>query len=235
MRVNDLIAENDVINEAPVGMLKKAGQAIGAKALGAIGAKGKAGNLASKADLSDTANNLYNEFRKYLGTQDKDIKTATGEDLDGFLKSKGATVPGIPSGVINKQQINKAVMQAAKDAMAAQAGVQKAAPGQEQPGAAGDIKFAPNQQVQFTGKDGQEKDAKVIGKGKTDDVVTVQLPDGQKAQVRRDQLVNPQTDKPFQPGDKPATAPKAAKISPKLQQKINALAPDQKKQLADML
>lgn len=233
MRVNDLITENDdVIDEAPVGMLKKAGQAIGAKALGAIGAKGKAGNLASKADLSDTANNLYNEFRAYLGTQDKDIKTATGEDLDGFLKSKGATVQGIPSGVINKQQINKAVMQAAKDAMAAQAGVQKAAPGQA---AASDIKFAPNQQVQVTGKDGTEKDAKVVGKGKTDDTVTVQLPDGTKAQVKRDQLVNPQTDKPFQPGDKPATAPKAAKISPQLQKKINALAPEQKKQLADML
>lgn len=129
MKINDIILETDkTIDEAPVGMLKKAGQAVGSKVLGKIGMKGKAGNLAGKADLSDTANNLYNQFRKYLGTQGKDIKTATGEDLDGFLKSKGANVPGIPSGVINKQQINKAIMQASKDAMAAQAGVQKTAP-----------------------------------------------------------------------------------------------------------
>ena len=102
MRIDDV-----TLKEAPVGMLKKAGQAAGARALGAIGMKGKAGNLAGKADLSDTANNLYNEFRRYLGTQDKDIKTATGEDLSGFLNSKGVKVPGIPSGVVNKNIINK--------------------------------------------------------------------------------------------------------------------------------
>ena len=119
---------NESIEEAPVGMMKKAGQAVGAKVLSKIGMKGKAGNLAGKADLSDTANNLYNEFRKFLGTQGKDVKTATGEELAGFLKSKGANVPNIPTGVVTKQQINAAIMQAAKDAMAGKAGVQKPAP-----------------------------------------------------------------------------------------------------------
>jgi len=123
MRIDDV-----TLKEAPVGMLKKAGQAAGARALGAIGMKGKAGNLAGKADLSDTANNLYNEFRRYLGTQDKDIKTATGEDLSAFLNTKGAKVPGIPTGVVNKNIINKAMMQAAKDAMAGKQGVKKIAP-----------------------------------------------------------------------------------------------------------
>jgi len=123
MRIDDI-----TLKEAPVGMLKKAGQAAGARALGAIGMKGKAGNLAGKADLSDTANNLYNEFRRYLGTQDKDIKTATGEDLTAFLNTKGAKVPGIPTGVVNKNIINKAMMQAAKDAMAGKQGVKKIAP-----------------------------------------------------------------------------------------------------------
>lgn len=143
MRIDDV-----TLKEAPVGMLKKAGQAAGARALGAIGMKGKAGNLAGKADLSDTANNLYNEFRRYLGTQDKDIKTATGEDLSGFLNSKGVKVPGIPSGVVNKNIINKAMMQAAKDAMAGKQGVQKtapaagAAPQAAAPGQAGQTKQA---------------------------------------------------------------------------------------------
>lgn len=141
MRIDEFTKTSD-IDEAPVGMLKKAGQAVGAKVLNKIGMKGKAGNLASKADLSDTANNLYNEFRKYLGTQQKDINTATGEDLDGFLKSKGAVVPGIPSGVINKQQINQAVMQASKDALAKKQGVQKSAP---QAGAAPQQGTAPAQ------------------------------------------------------------------------------------------
>lgn len=143
MRIDDV-----TLKEAPVGMLKKAGQAAGARALGAIGMKGKAGNLAGKADLSDTANNLYNEFRRYLGTQDKDIKTATGEDLSAFLNSKRVKVPGIPSGVINKNVINKAMMQAAKDAMAGKQGVQKtapaagAAPQAAAPGQAGQTKQA---------------------------------------------------------------------------------------------
>jgi hypothetical protein len=105
--------------EAPVGMMKKAGQAIGAKALGAIGMKGKASNLAGKADLSDTANNLYNEFRQYLGTQGKDVKTATGADLSAFITSKRAKVPAIPKGPVSKQVMDQVFMQVAKTAMAA--------------------------------------------------------------------------------------------------------------------
>ena len=110
--------------EAPVGMMKKAGQAIGAKALGAIGMKGKAGNLAGKADLSATANTLYNEFRQYLGTQGLDIKNATGPSLVAFLKSKRVKKIGaVPKGPLTKQVMDNAFMQAAKEAMNTQQGV----------------------------------------------------------------------------------------------------------------
>lgn len=163
MRIDEFTKTSD-IDEAPVGMLKKAGQAVGAKVLNKIGMKGKAGNLASKADLSDTANNLYNEFRKYLGTQQKDINTATGEDLDGFLKSKGAVVPGIPSGVINKQQINQAVMQASKDALAKKQGVQKSAPQQgtapaqaQTPAATPKVKISPELMQKIKSLNPQQK------------------------------------------------------------------------------
>ena len=51
MKINDIITETK-ITEAPVGMMKRAGQAIGAKALGAIGAKGKASNQVAKAAIA---------------------------------------------------------------------------------------------------------------------------------------------------------------------------------------
>ena len=128
-----------VANEAPVGLLKRAGQAVGAKALGAIGMKGKASNLAGKADLSDTANTLYNEFRQYLGTQGSDVKTATGEELSAFIKSKRVKVPSIPRGPVNKQIMDKVFMQVAKAAIASKQGVKapaQAAPAQATPQAA---------------------------------------------------------------------------------------------------
>ncbi|OUV76751.1 MAG: hypothetical protein CBC91_05840 [Rickettsiales bacterium TMED131] len=119
MRIDDI-----TLKEAPVGMMKKAGQTIGSKALSAIGMKGKASNLAGKADLSDTANNLYNEFRQYLGTQELDIKTATGASLVAFLKSKRVNNIGVvPKGPLTKAVMDKAFMQAAKEAMNKQQGI----------------------------------------------------------------------------------------------------------------
>jgi len=116
--------EESLATEAPVGMLKRAGQAVGAKALGAIGMKGKAGNLAGKADLSATANTLYNQFRQYLGTQGLDIKNATGASLVAFLKSKRVKKIGaVHKGPLTKQVMDTAFMQAAKEAMNTQQGV----------------------------------------------------------------------------------------------------------------
>ena len=187
MRLDDITNEQ-FVDEAPVGMLKRAAQGVGSKVLNKIpGAKNKAANLAGKADLSDTANNLYKEFSKFVGTQGKNIGQATGEELDAFLKSKKAVVPGIPSGVLNKKQINDVLMKAAKDAMAKQAGASIAQP-------------------QGGGQAPAPVDANKDGKD----------------------------DKTGQPIAK-APAAKQAQLSPALKKKIDALNPEQKKQLAELL
>jgi hypothetical protein len=263
MRIDEFTATDD-LDEAPVGMIKRAAQGIGSKVLNKIpGAKNKAANLAGKADLSDTANNLYKEFNKFLGTQGKNIKQATGEELDAFLKSKKAVVPGIPSGVLTKPQINDVLMKASKDAMAQQQGADIQQPGggapaasndangdgkddatgepvQAEPAAAGGkIEFTPNQPVMFTNKRGQTVQATVVGKSEDGDEskVSVKGAKGQTFNIPRDKLVDPKTKKPFKPGAAPKSAPAAGstKIPAKLQQQIDALTPEQKQELVALL
>jgi hypothetical protein len=252
MRINEFTATDD-LEEAPVGMMKRAAQGLGSKVLNKIpGAKNKAANLAGKADLSDTANNLYKEFSKFIGTQGKNIKQATGEELDAFLKSKKAVVQGIPSGVLTKPQINDVLMKAAKDAMAKQAGANIQQPGgdqaaqddatgepaQSEPSAGGKIEFTPNQPVMFTNKAGQTVQATVVGKSEDGDEskVSVKGAKGQTFNVSRDKLVDPKTKKPFKPGAAPKSAPATSgKVPAKLQKQINALNPKQKQELAALL
>ena len=120
---------DEITNEAPVSGIKQAAQGIGSKVLNKIpGAKNKAANLAGKADLSATANNLYKSFNSYLGTQGKDAKTASGDDLAAFLKTRDVALD-IPQGVLNKNQINSILMQAAKDMLAKSQNVQPAGQG----------------------------------------------------------------------------------------------------------
>ena len=73
------------ITEAPVSGIKQAAQGIGSRVLNRLGAKETAASLAGRADLSATANNLNREFIRYLGTQGKSSKQATGQDLKTFL------------------------------------------------------------------------------------------------------------------------------------------------------
>ena len=246
MRINEFTATDD-LEEAPVGMMKRAAQGIGSKVLNKIpGAGNKAANLAGKADLSDTANNLYKEFSKFIGTQGKNIKQATGEELDAFLKSKKAVVQGIPSGVLTKPQINDVLMKAAKDAMAKQAGAAIAQadgdgkdgkPVQAEP-AGDEIEFTPNQPVMFTNKRGQTVQGTIAGKSEDGDEskVSVKGSKGQTFNIPRDKLLDPTTKKPFKQGAVPAaTKPGAVKIPANLQKKINALNPKQKQELAALL
>jgi hypothetical protein len=112
------------VTEAPVSGLKKTAMKYGSKALGAVGATGTSANLRGKTNLAATANNLYKQFAEYLGTQDKKISHATGQDLVTFLKSKSHnTKANIPSGVLSKQQLNDILMAASKEALAGQGGV----------------------------------------------------------------------------------------------------------------
>lgn len=245
MRIDEFSYRDD-LDEAPVGMLKRAAQGVGSKVLNKIpGAKNKAANLAGKADLSDTANNLYKEFSQFIGTQGKNIKQATGEELDAFLKSKKAVVQGIPSGVLTKPQINDVLMKAAKDAMAKQQGADIQQPGGgsadatgEPAQAAGDkIEFKPDQPVMFTNKRGQTIQGTIAGKSQDGDEskVSVKGAKGQTFNIPRDKLVDPATKKPFKPGAAPAAAPKAVKVPANIQKQIDALTPEQKQELVALL
>jgi hypothetical protein len=126
MKLDEIILEKQKLDEIPAGglgqMTKKIGSRVLNKVPGAT-AKSKAANLAGQADLGDTANNLHKEFNQYLGTQGKTMKAATGEDLVAFLKTKNhKTAAKIPSGILQKAQLDQVLMTVSKEAMAGQGG-----------------------------------------------------------------------------------------------------------------
>lgn len=118
MRVNEIIAENQDLDEAPAGMLSQMGRKLGAKALGAIGFKGKAAELTGKAEVGDEANQLKTALRQYAGKAGIDVKQMQGPQLAAFLKSKGYPNMHLKSvqGVMTPKQIDQAILQAAQDA-----------------------------------------------------------------------------------------------------------------------
>jgi hypothetical protein len=120
MKISDLsIEEQKQIDEAPAGMLKQLGRNIGAAAAGAVGMKNVAANLKGKADVGATANAVYTKFNQYLGTQQKNIKTATGDDLANFLQNTyNYNQAKVPQGVLNKQQAYDVINKMAADGYA---------------------------------------------------------------------------------------------------------------------
>lgn len=111
--------EQKQIDEAPAGMLKQLGRNIGAAAAGAIGMKNTAANLKGKAEVGKTANDVYTKFNKYLGTQQKSVKTATGDDLSNFLQNTyNYNQAQIPQGALNKKQIYDIINKMASDGYA---------------------------------------------------------------------------------------------------------------------
>ena len=261
MKLNDILDEQQ-LDEIPVGGLGQAAKKIGAKVLNKVpgqAAKSKAGNLAGQADLGDTANNLHKEFNAFLGTQGKKMANATGEDLSAFLKTKKhKTSATIPSGVLQKKQLNDLLMAVSKEALAGQGGTGPADDKATDAPASGDtnnngtpdskeVTFVPNQEVMFVGKTGKATTAKVVGKSMDGDEskVAVQGAKGQKYNVPREKLLDPKTKKPFKPGEKPsAVSAKGdtsnsetpnSKVPPKIQKQLDALSPDEKKQLAELL
>lgn len=136
MKLNEFIDE-ELISEIPAGGLGQMAKKVGAKVLNKVpggAAKSKAANLAGKADLGDTANNLHKEFNKYIGTQGKSMKQATGEDLSAFIKTKNHnTKATIPSGVLQKAQLDAVLMAVAKEALAGQGGTTAQQPAAKAP------------------------------------------------------------------------------------------------------
>lgn len=108
------------IDEAPAGMLGQFAKRAGAAVLGKVPGMGNvAANLTGKADVGKTANDVYKKFSQYLGTQQKNIKTATGDDLSNFLQNTyNYNQAKVPQGVLNKQQAYDVIMQMAKDGYA---------------------------------------------------------------------------------------------------------------------
>lgn len=127
MKLDEVIISKKKLDEVPAGGLGQMAKKVGSRALNIVpgaAAKSKAANLAGQADLGDTANNLHKEFNGWLGRNQKTMKQATGEDLVAFLKTKGhRTKHKIPSGVLQKTQLDAALLAVSKEAMSGQGGV----------------------------------------------------------------------------------------------------------------
>lgn len=259
MKIEQILNEKQQLDEIPAGGLGQMAKKIGSKVLNKVPgatAKSKAANLAGKADLGDTANNLHKEFNQYLGTQDKTMAQATGEDLSAFLKTKKhKTAATIPSGVLQKKQLDNILMTVSKEAMSGQGGTTPAAgtepnsstpndanndgkddttgePVQNEPAADAEskIEFVPNQEVMFISKGGKPVSAKVVGKSMDGDDSKVAVNSGkQDFNISREKLLDPKTKKPFKPGQAPSAAPSSP--TPKPGDKVTYInAKGQKKQ-----
>lgn len=292
MKIDQILDEKQQLDEVPAGGLGQMAKKLGSKILNKVPgatAKSKAANIAAQADLGDTANNLHKEFNSYLGTQGKKMAQASGEDLNDFLRMKKHTTKAtIPTGTLQKSQLNDILMVISKEALAGKGGTPDdtsktdtttqqsdtnndgkddktgkpvdnstndanndgkddatGEPVKDEP--AGDsgkkIEFVPNQPVLFKNKAGADTNATVVGKSMDgdDSKVAVKGSKGQKFNVPRDKLLDPETKKPFTPGQKPKTAANnnatttGAEVPAELQKQIDALNPQQKKELASLL
>lgn len=102
------------------------------------------------------------------------------------------------------------------------------------------IEFTPEQPVLFPDKKtGQLKPATVVGKSEDGDEnkVSIKGSKGQKFNIPRTSLVDPETKKPFTPGAaKGQAGGNVVQMIPKdIKQKLDQLTPDQKKELIGML
>lgn len=116
MKINQVITESKSIKEAPASALTQFGRSIGSKVLNKVGAKSMAQNMAGRADLGATANKLHQQYSRYLGVRNKNVKNSTGVDLKDFLASKNVTV-NVPPGRIDPARLDKMLLKIARDAM----------------------------------------------------------------------------------------------------------------------
>lgn len=217
--------EQKQIDEAPAGMLGQLAKRAGAAVLGKVPGMGNvAANLTGKADVGKTANDVYKKFSQYLGTQQKNIKTATGDDLANFLQNTyNYNQAKVPQGVLNKQQAYDVIMQMAKDGYA-QMGKGGGTGGQ----AAGGGGNAP----QASQGSGQQQ-----ATGTQQAAQGGQQQGGQQAaqQGTGGKAVGGQASRPVsKTGAKPA-ASGATEIPPDVQKMLDTLSPTDKQALAGML
>jgi len=224
--------EQKQIDEAPAGMIGQLAKKAGAAVLGKVPGMGNvAANLKGKADVGDTANAVYKKFNQYLGTQQKNVKTATGDDLANFLQNTyNYNQAKIPQGTLTKQQVYDIITQMSKDGYAqmgksADAGGQAAGGGTAQATQGGSQQTAQGGQQQGGQQAAQQgTGGKAVG-GDASKPVAKQT--GGKAA------------KPAaQAGAKQAasgTNAKATQIPPDVQKMLDTLSATEKQALAGML
>jgi hypothetical protein len=98
MKVYQIISENNEIDEAPVGMFRRAGQSI----MRYLGSKHAAG----AEEVSDEANNLKKELSVWMGRSNIKKGQLTLDDLEKFLNMKGYS--GIAGSELEKMRQDQA-------------------------------------------------------------------------------------------------------------------------------
>ena len=190
---------NEIIDEAPNSRLKNVARGMGARILNKVGAKSAASNLAGKHDSIATANNLYDKFEKFLGTQQKKAKEAQGADVKAFFAKIGyqTNIP-VPKGPLDKTALRKIFNAAGAERTAGPKASASYAKEPAEPKVAPQVKFAPKQPVQFKSKAGKLINATVVGKSKDGDDSVVVINSGkQNFIIKRAKLLDPKTGKPF--------------------------------------
>ena len=205
--------EQKQIDEAPAGMFKQLGRRVGAGLAGAVGMKNTAANLAGKADVGKTANDVYTKFNKYLGTQQKNVKTATGDDLANFLQNTyNYNQAKIPQGTLNKQQIYDIINKMASDGYAQM----KSGGGQAAPGG----------QQQSSGQQGSQAGQQQGGR---------QQGGQQQGGTGGKAVGGPASEPVSKTVAKPNAQANATEIPPDVQKMLDTLSPTEKQALAGML
>ena len=121
MKVRDIVVESKKIDEAPMGMLARAGRSVAA----AAGHKASQGKLKT----GEKANQLKKEYKVYLG---EIREKASAENLLNFLKKQGLPTSAAQKALGNvqpttAQKVGGALKTAAKGAAGAVAGAAKGA------------------------------------------------------------------------------------------------------------
>lgn len=206
MRVTQIIAE-EKIDEAPVSGIKQGLRKMGAKALAKVGAKDAAAGIASKVDTGDQANKLYTAWRRHIGSMEKGKNQVDASEFIGWMKQNKLPVTKVPqTGVLKDKQIQQLIKQAVIDSKS------------------------------LAGTDSQTSQPQTTQPNQNTQNTTQQTPTVDKNKDGKDD----NTGKPVkpQPNDQsqnPNNVNTPAKITPEIQKQLDALTPEQAKELAKML
>jgi len=127
MKVYDIISEDKEVAEAPVGMLKRAGQKIAGKVSKTAAAKGES---------SKEANQTFKDLKIWAARGDLDLKNLPVEKFKSFMQQKGYdkqldqqinkfTDASDSESTLDKKQIEQVVLAQTKDAATTGGNVQK--------------------------------------------------------------------------------------------------------------